>query len=283
MVATPIGNLSDLSPRALSVLGGVHSIAAEDTRHTGQLLAHFGIATPMIALHEHNEREAVPALIERLRAGEAVALVSDAGTPLISDPGFHLVRAAHQEGVRVLPIPGPSAVVSALSVSGLPSVRFAFEGFLPAGREQRLKRLAALARETRTLIFFEAPHRILTSLADMSEVFGPMRQAVIARELTKRFETVITGTLQELLARLQDSEEQRRGELVVLVEGAAEPAEPEQEEVRRVLSILLRELPLKQAVNLAAQITGAKKNAVYGLALKLTDNSERVPHGSDRP
>jgi 16S rRNA (cytidine1402-2'-O)-methyltransferase len=195
VVATPIGNLSDMSPRALSVLGGVHLIAAEDTRHTGQLLAHFGIATPMAALHEHNEREAVPALIERLRAGEAVALVSDAGTPLISDPGFHLVRAVHRAGLRVLPVPGPSAVVSALSVSGLPSDRFAFEGFLPAGREQRLKRLAILARETRTLIFFEAPHRILAFLADMSEALGAMRQAVVARELTKRFETVMSGTL----------------------------------------------------------------------------------------
>jgi 16S rRNA (cytidine1402-2'-O)-methyltransferase len=269
VVATPIGNLGDISARALEVLAGVDVIAAEDTRHSGQLLAHFGIKRPMAALHEHNERSVVPRLIERLRAGDAVALVSDAGTPLVNDPGFHLVKQARAAGIRVVPVPGPSAVLGALSASGLPSARFAFEGFLPAAREQRRRYLETLRDEPRTLIFFEAPHRIPEAIEDMREVLGPERQAVVARELTKQFEEIRDGTLQELGAWLNENPERQRGEFVVLVAGAPARETDDATEAERILSILLSELPMKQAVNLAARITCAKKNVLYKRALRL--------------
>lgn len=268
IVATPIGNLADLSPRAVDTLQGVNVVAAEDTRHSRVLFRHFAIHTPCIALHEHNEPQAVATLLERLAAGESVALISDAGTPLISDPGFRLVRAAQQAGVRIVPIPGPSAVITALSVAGLPSDRFAFEGFLPAKAGARRQALERLRDEERTLIFYESPHRISATLADMIAVFGGQRRAVLARELTKRFETVLRDDLAGLAARLAQDADQLRGEMVVLVHGA-EAVAADQDSLRAVLQPLVEELPLKQAVALAVRITGLGKNAVYDLALQL--------------
>lgn len=266
IVATPIGNLDDMSPRAVEVLQRVDLIAAEDTRHSLPLLKQFGIATPLTALHEHNEREAVPRLIARLRQGDSIALISDAGTPLLSDPGYHLTRTAHEAGVRVVPIPGPSALIAALSASGLRAGQFAFEGFLPPRAAARRARLEALREETRTLAFFEAPHRLLETLEDMAALFGAQRRAVLARELTKTFETVRQDTLRGLHEFVRNDPQQQKGESVILVEGAEQPpaAEPE-----KVLRALLSELPLKQAVKLASAITGVKKNDLYDLALKL--------------
>ncbi|MGM0594976.1 MAG: 16S rRNA (cytidine(1402)-2'-O)-methyltransferase [Pseudomonadota bacterium] len=264
VVATPIGNLGDLSPRAVAVLQQVDRIAAEDTRHSAALMRHFAITTPMLSLHEHNERQKSALLLERLRAGESLALISDAGTPLISDPGYLLVREARLAGVRVVPVPGPSAIITALSASGLPTDRFCFEGFLPAKNGPRGKRLEALRGETRTLIFYESTHRILECLSQMADYFGPQREAVVARELTKTFETLLQGGLGELVARLQTDPDQRRGEFVVLVHGAeAEQGQGPDPEARRIATILAEELPHKQAAALAARISGEKKNALY--------------------
>jgi 16S rRNA (cytidine1402-2'-O)-methyltransferase len=271
LVATPIGNLGDMTPRAVEVLNEVDVIAAEDTRHSGKLLQHFGIRTPCLAYHEHNERQQCDTLVARLQTGESIALISDAGTPLVSDPGFHLVRAARQAGVAVVPLPGASALIAALSASGLPSDRFVFEGFLPAKTMARRQRLEALAGDPRTLIFYESTHRIEACLADMVAVFGPDRRAVVARELTKRFETIHDDRLGELPAWLAADENRRRGEFVVLVEGAAQIQGDETDaEVQRLLTILMEELPLKQAAALAARISGRKKNALYRLALELS-------------
>jgi 16S rRNA (cytidine1402-2'-O)-methyltransferase len=271
LVATPIGNLGDMTPRAVEVLNEVDVIAAEDTRHSGKLLQHFGIRTPCLAYHEHNERQQCDTLVARLQTGESIALISDAGTPLVSDPGFHLVRAARQAGVAVVPLPGASALIAALSASGLPSDRFVFEGFLPAKTMARRQRLEALASDPRTLIFYESTHRIEACLADMVAVFGPDRRAVVARELTKRFETIHDDRLGELPAWLAADENRRRGEFVVLVEGAAQIQGDETDaEVQRLLTILMEELPLKQAAALAARISGRKKNALYRLALELS-------------
>lgn len=268
MVATPIGNLEDMSPRAVTVLGGVALIAAEDTRHSAPLLRHFEIATPMVALHEHNEREQSERLVARLRGGEAVALISDAGTPLLSDPGYHLVRAARAAGVQVIPVPGASAAVAALSVSGLPTDRFVFEGFLPAKTGARCARLAELAADPRTLIFYEAPHRIAASLDDMAQVLGPAREAVLARELTKLYETVHVAPLGDLAGWVRNDPNQQKGEIVVLVHGAApRAAEALSAEATRVLTRLLDELPLKQAVAIAADLTGEKRNRLYQWAV----------------
>ncbi|MBK1672540.1 16S rRNA (cytidine(1402)-2'-O)-methyltransferase [Ectothiorhodospira shaposhnikovii] len=270
VVATPIGNLSDMSRRALQVLGEVDLIAAEDTRHTGRLLTHFGLATPRVSLHEHNEEQQVPALVSRLAGGESIALVSDAGTPLISDPGFRLVAAAREAGIRVSPIPGSCALIAALSASGLPSDRFLFEGFLPARGQGRRKRLQALRETPCTLIFYESSHRIGDSLADMAEVFGGDRRAVVARELTKTFEQLQGDTLAGLVQWLVEDANHGRGEFVVLVSGA-----PRQEageltmEAERVLRLLLGELPLKAAARLAAEITGVSRNALYQRGLEL--------------
>jgi 16S rRNA (cytidine1402-2'-O)-methyltransferase len=270
VVATPIGNLEDLSPRARRVLAEVRLIAAEDTRHTGALLAHFGIRTPLLSLHDHNEAERTPRVIEQLLAGESVALVSDAGTPLISDPGFGLVRAARAAGVTVTPIPGPSALTAALSVSGLATDRFMFEGFLPAKPAARRARLAELAVETRTLVFYEAVHRLQASLADMAETFGAERQAVMARELTKLHETVRDGKLSELVAWSHANDDALKGEIVVLVAGAPDsPSRVMHLEPERLLRILMEELPVKQAASLAARISGGKKNQFYKRALEI--------------
>ncbi len=264
VVATPIGNLGDLAPRAQQVLREVAAICAEDTRRSGQLLAHFGISTPLVALHEHNEQQLAGRLVARLLAGESLALVSDAGTPLVSDPGYRLVRAARQAGVRVSPVPGPSALIAALSVAGLPSDRFAFEGFLPAKASARRDRLTVLAGEPRTLVFYESSHRIEESLSDLRQAFGEDRPAVLARELTKLFETVLDGTLADLHRRVQDDPDQRKGEFVVVVQGVGEDADARLAEGRRVHAILARQLPPSAAARLAAEITGAPRKALYG-------------------
>ena len=264
VVATPIGNLGDLSPRAQQVLREVAAVCAEDTRRSGPLLAHFGIGTPLLALHEHNEQQLAERLVARLLGGEALALVSDAGTPLVSDPGYRLVRAARAAGVKVSPVPGPSALVAALSVAGLPSDRFTFEGFLPAKASARRERLAALAGEPRTLVFYESSHRIEESLADLRAAFGDDRPAVLARELTKLFETVLDGTLADLHARVAADADQRKGEFVLVVQGVGEDVDAKLAEGRRVHAILARQLPPSTAAKLAAEITGAPRKALYG-------------------
>jgi len=270
VVATPIGNLDDLSARALKVLGDVALIAAEDTRHSARLMQHFGIGTPLAACHEHNERDEGNRFIERLLAGDDVALISDAGTPLISDPGYHLVRQARAAGVRVVPVPGACALIAALSAAGLPSDRFVFEGFLPAKTVGRRARLELVRDEPRTLIFYEAPHRILECLQDMREVFGSERQALLARELTKTFETLQGMPLEQLCEWVAADANQQRGECVVLVAGwqAPEDEAAVSVEALRVLDLLLAEMPLKRAAALAAQITGVRKNLLYQAALE---------------
>jgi len=270
VVATPIGNLEDISARALRVLREVSLIAAEDTRHSSRLLAHFGIQTPLAACHEHNEREEGGRFIGRLRAGDNVALISDAGTPLISDPGYHLVRQARAAGVPVVPVPGACALIAALSAAGLPSDRFIFEGFLPAKAAARRARLEELKEEPRTLIFYEAPHRILESLGDFRNVFGGDRMAVLGRELTKTFETLKGLPLSELCAWVEADSNQQRGECVVLVEGWHPPQGESgvNAEALRVLDLLLAEMPLKRAAAIAAEITGVRKNLLYQAALE---------------
>jgi len=270
VVATPIGNLGDMSARAIEVLSGVDVIAAEDTRRSSRLLRHFGIKTPTVAFHEHNEAAMGPRLLARMEGDDSVALISDAGTPLLSDPGYHLVRLAHERGLRVVPVPGPSALAAALSVSGLPTDRFAFEGFVPSKAVARRECLAALRDEPRTLVFYEAPHRILDTLHDMAQVFGGERQAVVARELTKLFETVRAGTLDALRAWLEADAQQQKGEFVVLVHGAAgrEAGAPDAD-AERILRVLLREHSLKDAARLAAEITGHSRNLLYRRALEL--------------
>ena len=270
VVATPIGNLDDISARALRVLREVALIAAEDTRHSQRLLQHFGIGTPLAACHEHNERDQGGRFIGRLLAGEDVALISDAGTPLISDPGFHLVRSARAAGIAVVPVPGACALIAALSAAGLPSDRFIFEGFLPAKAVGRRQRLEALREEPRTLIFYEAPHRLLESVEDMLAVFGPERPALLARELTKTFETLKGLPLAELREFIAADSNQQRGECVLLVGGwqAREGEEAISAESLRVLDLLLAEMPVKRAAALAAEITGVRKNLLYQAALE---------------
>ena len=269
VVATPIGNLEDIGARALRVLREVDCIAAEDTRHTGQLLRHFGIETPLLSLHEHNERARLEQVIARLREGQSIALVSDAGTPLISDPGFPLVRELRRQGMAVIPVPGPSSLLAALSVAGLPTDRFAFEGFLPAKSAARRERIRALAREERTLVFFEASHRIAETLADMAALFGAQRPAVVARELTKRFEEVRGATLSDLLNGLETDANRQKGEFVLLVQGAPAASEADTPDNRRLLAALLAELSTSRAVVVAAQLTGLPKKPLYALALTL--------------
>ena len=270
VVATPIGNLEDISARALRVLKEVSLIAAEDTRHSSRLLAHFGIQTPLAACHEHNEREEGGRFLGRLQAGENIALISDAGTPLISDPGYHLVHQARAAGVAVVPVPGACALIAALSAAGLPSDRFIFEGFLPAKAAARRARLETLKEEPRTLIFYEAPHRILESLRDFEDVFGGGRVAVLGRELTKTFETLKGLPLGQLRAWVEADSNQQRGECVVLVEGWHAPQDESavSAESLRVLDLLLAEMPLKRAAAIAAEITGVRKNLLYQAALE---------------
>ena len=269
VVATPIGNLDDMSVRALKVLREVTLIAAEDTRHSARLMQHFGIGTPLAACHEHNERDEGSRFITRLLAGDDVALISDAGTPLISDPGYHLVRQARAAGIQVIPVPGACALIAALSAAGLPSDRFMFEGFLPAKAVGRRAKLDQVKEEPRTLIFYEAPHRILECLQDMELVFGADRPALLARELTKTFETLKGLPLGELRAFVEADSNQQRGECVVLVAGWTPPEDEDVvgSEARRILDLLLEEMPLKRAAALAAQITGVRKNLLYQVAL----------------
>jgi 16S rRNA (cytidine1402-2'-O)-methyltransferase len=270
VVATPIGNLQDISARALQTLGRVALVAAEDTRHSRKLLGHYGIAVPLVALHEHNEREQIRSLLERLAGGEDIALISDAGTPLISDPGFHLVRSVRAAGLNVMAVPGPSACIAALSIAGLPTDRFAFEGFLPSRHVARCKRLETLRDEPRTLVFYESSHRITACLADMVTVLGGERPAVLVRELTKTFETSQGGTLQELLDWLLGDDDQQRGEFVIMLHGRPDrDAEELDAGERKVLEVLLEELPLKQAASLAAKITGVTRNRLYDYGLEL--------------
>ncbi len=274
VVATPIGNLGDITLRALSVLGSADAIAAEDTRNTAHLLSHHGIAAHrLIALHQHNEREAAQRLIEILQAGQSVALVTDAGTPAISDPGTLVVQAVREAGYRVIPIPGANAALAALSASGLTSPHFLFFGFLPAKPTARRRELEALARLPYTLIFYEAPHRILECVDDLHSVFGGDRRIVFARELTKLFETIHACPLSDAHGWLTADSNNQRGEFVLLVSGMPEQAPESDAETTRILTILLEEMPLKKAVQLAMQITGAARNELYqrALALKASD------------
>lgn len=270
VVATPIGNLGDMVPRAVDVLHAVDVVAAEDTRHSGRLLSHLGIKTPLIPYHDHSDDRQVAKIIEALDQGKSVALISDAGTPLISDPGYKLVRAVRQQGFRVVPIPGPCALIAAISASGLPSDRFTFEGFPPAKSSARIKKFQSLVDESRTLVFYESPHRIVDTLADMAKVFGEERDVVMARELTKTYETFLSGTLVDVQQQVDGDPNQQKGEIVLILKGVdAAAKESDDTEQQRVLSLLLDELPLKQAASLAAKITGGQKNALYQLALSL--------------
>jgi 16S rRNA (cytidine1402-2'-O)-methyltransferase len=273
VVATPIGNVSDISIRALHVLALVDAVACEDTRNTGHLLTRFGLNKPMIAAHQHNEREVADKLIARLQAGERIALVSDAGTPAVSDPGARIVDAVRAAGLRVLPLPGASAALAALSASGLVNDRFYFFGFLPAKAKQRETALAALLGMEATMVFYEAPHRILDCVGALAAVFEPTRQVVFARELTKMFEEIHRCPLSEALAWVQADPHREKGEFVVLLEGATVAGDLEDAAAERILNILLAECSVKQAASLAAQITGRKKNALYERALQLKGGS----------
>lgn len=268
VVATPIGNLDDISPRALEILTSVELIAAEDTRRTGRLLTHFGIDTRLLSCHEHNESQRVPQIIERLAAGGDIALVSDAGTPLLSDPGYRLVAAAREHGLPVSPVPGCSAVVAALSVAGLPADRFRFEAFLPASKAQRKKRLSELSRTKETIVFFESVHRIRDSLGDLAELFGSDRPAAVAREMTKLNETVYRGTLAEVIAAIYADPGSGKGEITIIVAGCGASVDLKGAELERVLDVLLEDHSATSAARIAARITGFSRRAAYRVAVK---------------
>jgi 16S rRNA (cytidine1402-2'-O)-methyltransferase len=273
VVATPIGNLGDLSTRAKDILASVSVIAAEDTRHTGHLLQSFGIATPLTSLHEHNEAYKSAGLIARLLTGSSIALVSDAGTPLISDPGFDLVAAARQRQVPIVAIPGPCAAIAAASIAGLPTDRFVFEGFLPAKSAARRERLAAVASESRTLIFYEAPHRLAETLDDMTAVLGATRAASVSRELTKRHETTYRASLGELAQLATSDVDMARGEVVIVIEGA--PAQDSATlDAQQLLRALLDELPPAQAAKITARLSGKKRAELYELAMQISANKK---------
>lgn len=269
IVATPIGNLGDISFRAIETLKSVDLIAAEDTRHSKYMLDNQQITTPTISLHEHNEQQRSQLLLEKLQQGQSIALISDAGTPLISDPGYRLVTLVRSAGIKVIPIPGSSALIAAISASGLPSDRFAFEGFLPPKAGARQQRLTLLADETRTLIFYESPKRIVGTLNDMQQVFGAERQACLARELTKIHETIETRPLHELAQWVAADANQQKGEIVLLVAGAAETTSADEQAMQRLLTLLLPEMPVKKAAAITADWLSVSKNAAYQLALKL--------------
>lgn len=274
VVATPIGNLDDLSPRAARTLASVDVVAAEDTRHSGRLLSHLGIQKRMVALHDHNEKDRAAGILTELQAGRDVALISDAGTPLISDPGYVLVREARAAGHRVSPIPGPCALVAALSVAGLPTDRFLYVGFLPAKRSGRRASLEVLSSEVATLVFYESPHRIMESVRDIADVLGSDREIVLGREITKTFETFYSGSVADVLAELERDPHGNRGEFVVMVRGAAAQAGSEEAatmDVDRVLRVLLAELPVKKVAKMASELTGLSKNELYQRALALKD------------
>ncbi|MEW8536469.1 MAG: 16S rRNA (cytidine(1402)-2'-O)-methyltransferase [Candidatus Thiodiazotropha endolucinida] len=271
VVATPIGNIEDISQRALETLKQVDFIAAEDTRHTRPLLKHYGINTPLRAFHQYNEHAKLEMMLQILDAGQSIALVSDAGTPLISDPGFPLVRELIQRGGRVVPVPGASALICALSASGLPTDRFMFLGFPPRQTGQRLAWLQTFADEVSTLVFYESSHRVADSVAAMCEVFGSGREGVIARELTKLHETILRGSLESLSERLRQDRDQQKGEFVILIRGATGDAgERIEVDIEQMLITLMAELPLKQAVSLASRVSGIKKNILYKQSLKIS-------------
>jgi len=268
IVATPIGNLEDMTPRARQTLAEVDLIAAEDTRHTGRLLSHFGVKSRLLALHDHNEEQVVSKLVAALRSGQSIALVSDAGTPLVSDPGYRLVQAAHASGIAVSPIPGPSAVTAALSVAGLPTDRFCFEGFLPAKKAARRSALKTLGRETRTLVFYESVHRIADVLADLCDAFGRERAAFVGRELTKMHEQCVQDTLGSLRDKIADGSIVGKGEFVIVVAGGHELAESSLE-IDRLLQALAAHLSARDAARVAAEATGLKRNDLYKRLLSI--------------
>jgi 16S rRNA (cytidine1402-2'-O)-methyltransferase len=269
VVATPIGNLGDLSLRAQEVLSRVDLIAAEDTRHTGQLLKHFGIRTPTLSLHEHNEAARRDVLLERLTGGQSIALVSDAGTPLISDPGFDLIAAARSRSIALVAIPGPCAAIAALSIAGLPTDRFAFEGFLAAKSNARRAQLERLCAENRTMVFYEAPHRLGEVLNDMAAIFGGERRAVVCREMTKHFETTYADSLAGLSRASETDTDMSRGEIVIVVEGSKSDVHPTAIQADQLLRALLEDLPPSQAAKIAARLTGEKRSALYERAMGL--------------
>jgi 16S rRNA (cytidine1402-2'-O)-methyltransferase len=270
IVATPIGNLGDISERAIEILKQVDLIAAEDTRHSKTLLERFAIKTKMSAYHEHNEEKVTSQLIQQIQEGQSIALISDAGTPLINDPGYKLVVAAHDNNIQVVPIPGPSAIITALSASGLPTNKFIYEGYLPAKSEARKTRLNELKNESRTLVFYEAPHRIVESVKIMQEIFGAERRITIARELTKQFEQIVRDKLSVINEKIESEEIKIKGEFVVIVEGEKETSMTDQE-ILRINQILAEKCSPKDAASLTAKITGKKKNEVYQLALDAAD------------
>ncbi|MDH5472569.1 MAG: 16S rRNA (cytidine(1402)-2'-O)-methyltransferase [Gammaproteobacteria bacterium] len=271
IVATPIGNRSDITERAIEVLSTVDLIAAEDTRHSKSLLQFFNITTALVAYHDHNEEVRTPQLIEKIMQGQNIALISDAGTPLVSDPGYRLVKAAHELNIRVSPIPGACAAIAALSVAGVPTDRYRFEGFPPVKMVARQACFESMVKESATLIFYESCHRIKASLADMVATFGDHRVAVLAREITKSFETIRKATLSELLRLVSEDDNQRKGEFVIIIQGADQESQQSlvEMDVDRLLGIMLDELPVKQASELVAKITGIKKNQVYKKALQI--------------
>ena len=272
VVATPIGNLGDMVPRAVDVLQSADLIAAEDTRRTGQLCSHFGINTPMRAYHDHNEENQTVKLVELLAEGKQIALVSDAGTPLISDPGYRLLSKIREEGYEVVVVPGPCAMIVALAGSGLPSDRFQFLGFPPAKQNARQKWLTEFGQNTETLIFYESSHRILATLNDLVEVFGAERHICVARELTKTFETWLTGEIGQVHAQVEQDPNQQKGEFVIVVAGAGETLSASEVEIAKTMQILLKELPLKKAAAMTADLLGAKKNECYEAGLRLKES-----------
>jgi 16S rRNA (cytidine1402-2'-O)-methyltransferase len=269
VVATPIGNLADLTERAKQVLTSVDVIACEDTRHTAKLLQHLGLRKPLLSVHEHNERERVEQIARHLEQGQSMALVSDAGTPLISDPGYPLVQALRARGLNVSPIPGVSAIITALSAAGLPTDRFTFEGFLPHKSGAKREKLLAQEQEARTLVYYESKHRILDTLEVMAEVFGAERQACVARELTKTFETFYHGTLPDILSQLQADADQQKGEFVVMIAGNPDPAPASEVDSNKLFRLLLAELPPKKAAAIIADLTGENKKELYQKALEM--------------
>ena len=272
VIATPIGNLQDISDRAKQVFREVDLILAEDTRHSRKLLDHLLIDTPMQPYHDHNEQTVIPSVLEMLRRGSKLALISDAGTPLICDPGFRLVKTASEHGIQVIPIPGPAAFLTALSVSGVATDKFIFEGFLSTKSTARRKRLRELTPETRTMIFYEAPHRILQILEEMRDIFGSDRVVCVCRELTKKFETIYRDTCGKILERLAGNPMQQKGEFVIILQGSDQKDRHATVEMTRIMQILLKhEISVKAASGIVAEITGARKNEIYELALRLSE------------
>jgi 16S rRNA (cytidine1402-2'-O)-methyltransferase len=268
VVATPIGNLSDITHRALETLASVKLIAAEDTRHSRTLLQHYGINTAMISLHEHNEASRINQIIQHLQAGDSIALISDAGTPLISDPGFRLVLAVHEAGLKPVPVPGPSAISTMLSVAGQSVERFCFEGFLPSKPSARRKQMETLSSESRTLVFYESSHRIIDSITDMKNTFGSSRHCTVGRELTKRYESLYRGALGDVLGEMEQDDNATRGEFVVVLAGAEESPDDSIVQGQSVMDVLLSELTVSQAASLAARISGVRKKVLYDYGLE---------------